>query len=102
MVNLQSPKTANVCSIDKFLKSMANSHRLGLLTFLMAVNEASVSEIAQEIGVGRSKISQHLKILRSAGVVESRKSSVKRYYSISSPEAIQILKLLRYEQTPVT
>lgn len=47
---------------------------------ILASRELPVKEIAEQFPVTRSAISQHLGILRSAGLVESRKAGRTRYY----------------------
>jgi DNA-binding transcriptional ArsR family regulator len=48
---------------------------------LVAKEPLSVGEIADEVPVSRPAVSQHLKVLRRAGLVAHRQEGTRRYYS---------------------
>ncbi len=53
---------------------------------LLRDGEKSVGELAAEFDVARPAISRHLRILREAGLVQSRLDHNVRYYSLRQPE----------------
>lgn len=55
-----------------------------------------VGEIAAEIPVTRPAVSQHLKVLKDAGLVRERKSGTRRIYSV---EVEGLFELRRYLET---
>jgi DNA-binding transcriptional ArsR family regulator len=58
---------------------------------LVSLGELSVSEIARRFEVTRPAISQHLRVLREAGLVSERRSGTKRLYR-ARPETIAELR----------
>lgn len=77
----------------ELLKSMASPIRLKILCQLVE-GEKSVGEIARIIGARDTVISQHLALLRRDGMVANRRDAQTIYYSIASPSAMQVLKVL--------
>jgi DNA-binding transcriptional ArsR family regulator len=67
----------------EFCKIIANSKRL-MIVELLAKKEMSVSEIAQALEIQPSNISQHLRVLRSRHIVESRKEGQTVYYRLTN------------------
>ncbi|MBV9135846.1 MAG: winged helix-turn-helix transcriptional regulator [Hyphomicrobiales bacterium] len=63
------------------LASLADSTRRNVLERL-AAGPASVKEIAAELPVSRPAVSQHLKVLKEAGLVRDRAEGTRRVYQI--------------------
>jgi rhodanese-related sulfurtransferase len=72
-------------------KALANPHRLELLDVL-AQGERTVEVLAAETGMPLASASQHLQVLRTARLVETRRVGVSIYYRLAS-EAIGLLWL---------
>lgn len=51
------------------------------LVSVLAEGDKRVSDLVSELGVAQSTVSEHLGVLRSAGLVESRKDGRERVYS---------------------
>ena len=49
----------------------------------LALGEASFGELAEKFAMSRPAVSQHLKVLKDAGIVSSRADAQKRIYSLS-------------------
>lgn len=79
----------------RMLRLLANEKRLLILCSLVAKGEASVTEIAAEVELGMSALSQHLAKLRADGLVETRKEAQSVFYRIADPDAAKILKVLK-------
>jgi rhodanese-related sulfurtransferase/DNA-binding transcriptional ArsR family regulator len=75
-------------------KALSNGNRLELLEFL-AQGERSVDELAKVSGLTMGNVSQHLQVLRQAGLVVSRKEGLKVIYRLSGEEVIDLLNALR-------
>jgi len=79
---------ADVCKV------FSNSKRLEILNTLRE-KELTASELIEKIGLSKANLSQHMSILKSKGVVVSRREGVNVYYRISSPKIIQACDLMR-------
>lgn len=73
----------NADQASQLLKTIANPHRLMILCTLID-GELSVGELNDRIDVSQSTLSQHLAILRSSGIVGTRREAQTIYYSVQS------------------
>lgn len=80
---------------EGMLKLLANEHRLLVLCQLVD-GERSVGELAQNIDLTQSALSQHLARLRAEGLVQTRRERRSIYYSLKG-EAIQRIIGLLYD-----
>ena len=67
--------------IDAF-KALAHPVRFAILETLVG-RERNVGEIEEASGIGQPALSQQLAVLRTAGLVETRKQAKLVYYSIA-------------------
>lgn len=75
------------------LKSLAHPGRL-LVICRLAEGEASVTEL-QELGtLSMSALSQHLGVMREAGLVETRRQAQTIYYSLAAGPALGVMQAL--------
>jgi ArsR family transcriptional regulator len=79
---------ADVCKV------FANAKRLEVLNTLRD-KEMTAGDLINKIGLSKANLSQHMSILKSKGVVLSRREGVNIYYRISSPKIIQACDLMR-------
>ncbi|QKK03120.1 MAG: winged helix-turn-helix transcriptional regulator [Pseudomonadota bacterium] len=79
-----------------FLKLMANPHRLMVLCHLLE-EEMSVGELNDHLPLSQSALSQHLAVLRNAGLVRTRREQQTIYYSLASQQVRAVMAVL-YEQ----
>ncbi len=75
-------------------KALSNGNRLELLE-LLAQGERSVEDLANVCGLTIGNTSQHLKQLRLAGLVKSRKQGLKVYYQLVGDEVVSLLDVMR-------
>ena len=75
------------------LTAMANEHRLRILARLVK-QETSVTDLHQILGARQSAVSQHLAVLRKAGLVKLRRDAQRIYYSCDNDAAIQIMEAI--------
>ena len=75
------------------LKAMSNPVRL-LVLCQLAEGEKSVGELERVVNVSQSALSQHLALLRSRGLVASRRAGQTIYYSLAGREAPALLATL--------
>ena len=77
------------------LAALADSTRRRIFERL-AEGPTSVGELAAELPVSRPAVSQHLKVLKEAGLVVDRRDGTRRVYSIQ-PDGLDGLR--RYFET---
>lgn len=82
--------------IADILKALAHPTRVKILKYL-SDGEKCVKDIWQELNIPQPTVSQHINILKSAGIISFRKDGVKTCYKIELPVVIKILKLLEEE-----
>lgn len=74
---------------DATLKALAEPRRRQILR-LLGARELSAGEVASHFEVSRPAISQHLGVLREAGLISERREGSRRIYS-AMPERIEQL-----------
>ena len=74
-----------------FLKSLASESRLNILLLFLDGQERTVNQIAETISLGQPATSEHLAVLKQAGVLLSRKDGKEVYYR---PDRTMILTTL--------
>ncbi|MBY0242333.1 MAG: metalloregulator ArsR/SmtB family transcription factor [Burkholderiaceae bacterium] len=75
------------------LKLLANEERL-LLLCQLSQGELCVSELEAVLDIRQPTLSQQLGVLRNEGVITPRRDGKKIFYSVASPELLEILALL--------
>lgn len=73
-------------------KALAHPLRLKILKKL-CVNELCVCDLNEDAFFSQSNISQHLKVLRNAQLVEQRKDGLNVYYCVKDKKLIEIINL---------
>ena len=80
--------------LAKVGKGLGHGNRLELLE-LLAQRECNVDDLAFVAGLSVANTSQHLKQLRQAGLVTSRKEGQRVFYRINSEDVLKLLAALR-------
>jgi len=75
-------------------KTLANPKRLEIINALRD-GEKSVSELVEILGIPKANVSQHLTVMRSKGVLNSRKNGVNVFYSITSHKVVDACTLMK-------
>lgn len=75
-------------------KALASAHRIEVLE-LLAQGERSVDSLAEELGLSMANLSQHLRALRQAALVESRKQGQFVYYRLADPAVFELCRAIR-------
>jgi len=76
-----------------FLKALANDQRLLVLCALLD-GPLSVGDINQRVPLSQSALSQHLGVLREAGLVTTSRQSQTINYALAPGPALQIMEVL--------
>src|SRR5471030_2028216 len=76
------------------LKTLSDPTRVRLLALVMR-EELSVAELQEVVGMGQSRISSQLALLRQAGLVSDRREGKKAFYSLRASLPARQLALLK-------
>jgi DNA-binding transcriptional ArsR family regulator len=74
--------TGSSSTYARRLKALADPHRWSVIDLLMD-NPKTVADLLEHLGLEQSLLSHHLRILRQAGIVESRREGKKVRYRLS-------------------
>src|SRR3989344_8183023 len=69
--------------LEKQLKALANKRRLRILTFITKRKQATVGEIADELGISMQATSKHLRLLYHVDMVESEQTGLQVRYHLA-------------------
>ena len=75
-------------------KALADAKRLCVVERL-AEGERSVSELSRDVGCQVPNMSQHLAVLRSAGIVATRREGSTVFYRLADPNVLEVYRLLQ-------
>jgi ArsR family transcriptional regulator len=75
-------------------KVLANPVRLRILN-LIGDREIANGQILAALGVSRANLSQHLAVLRRAGVITERREGVRVHYRLTFPEITGLCASMR-------
>ena len=75
------------------LKVLANEERL-LLLCQLSQGEMSVGELEEQLDIRQPTLSQQLGVLRTQGVVDTRREGKRIHYRIADPSLLQIIAVL--------
>ena len=76
-----------------YCKALGHPHRVHILRFLLAQESCFAGEIADQLPLAASTVSQHLKHLKDAGLVQGEVDGPRRCYCVA-PDALADLKQL--------
>jgi ArsR family transcriptional regulator len=76
------------------LKTLASPRRLEILHRL-AIGPRGVSQLADELRVSQPNVSQHLAVLRAAGVVEAERDGREMRYRLSDQDVMTACGIMR-------
>ncbi len=75
------------------LHALANPDRL-LLLCLLSQGEKSVGELEQSLDIRQPTLSQQLGVLRTEGLVSTRREGKRIYYSVANLKVLTLLNVL--------
>src|ERR671935_2378052 len=90
-------RAAKAALFDEFARvgrALGSGRRIELLDVL-ANGERNVEALAGEVGLSVANTSQHLQVLRQAGLVTSRRDGTSIHYRLTAPEVFQLWQALR-------
>jgi len=78
---------------SKLLKALASDKRL-LILCQLTQGEFSVGEMVELLGMGQSSLSQHLAVLRSEELVQTRREAQTIFYRLNEGPVEQVMQTL--------
>lgn len=86
----------NVNEFIPIFQALADSERLLILLklFYAGPNGKNVTELSGKTRLSRPAVSHHLKVLKAARIVNSRKDGTQVYYSLNAKEKIAKIEML--------
>jgi len=79
---------------SKILKVLSHPVRLQIVAGLLK-NECNVSEIQEKLGLPQSTISQHLRILKDAGIIKGRRTGTVVCYRVINELGRKMMRLIK-------
>jgi ArsR family transcriptional regulator, virulence genes transcriptional regulator len=79
---------ADICKI------FSNAKRMEIINILKD-REMSAGDLIGKTGLSKANLSQHMSVLRSKGVVLTRREGLNIFYRIANPKIIQACHLMR-------
>ncbi len=90
----RNPKSAIFAGFAEVAKALAHGHRLEILD-LLAQAERSVEVVAERAGLSIANASQHLRLMRRAGLLTSRRDGKHVYYRLSDSSVLDLRTALQ-------
>jgi len=78
----------------RICKAFAHPRRLQILDQLGS-GEKGISDLQTSLGISKTGMSQHIAILKSVGVITTRRNGKQVYCSLAMPEVKQACQLIR-------
>jgi DNA-binding transcriptional ArsR family regulator len=78
---------------SSLLKTLSHPTRLAILEILRG-GEQCVCHMEAMLGLRQAYISQHLMVLKGAGLLEARRDGLNLYYRVAKPEVFSLLDTL--------
>lgn len=78
----------------EIMRTLAHPRRLGIIHCL-ASGPVEVGRIARDLGISQPNASQHLAVMRAAGVVEADRTGRVVRYRLADPEIVAACGLMR-------
>ncbi|MGA2091667.1 MAG: metalloregulator ArsR/SmtB family transcription factor [Endomicrobiales bacterium] len=80
---------------SELLKALSNPLRLKIVSGLLHHDGCNVSKIMAKLGISQSNASQHLSILRRAGILTAHRKGTMTCFSVTDKRAVRILQALK-------
>ena len=90
----ESRKQRLYAQFAEVAKALGHGHRLEILE-LLAQSERSVEALAERAGLSVANASQHLRLMRRAGILASRRDGKRIFYRPSDPAVLDLAAGLR-------
>lgn len=80
--------------IAELLKTIAHPVRICIIRGLLEKGECNVTYMQSCMGTPQSTVSQHIQKLKSAGIIEGRRTGLEIFYKVKNEKVAEIIHLL--------
>lgn len=84
-------------NVDKILgifKALSCKPRLDIVLELLGNHPCNVGLLADKLNIPQPNVSQHLVVLKNAGIIEGYRRGAQVYYQVIDEKTIQIIKVM--------
>lgn len=81
-------------AVDDVFAALANPTRRELLRLLLDEGEQPMQQLASHFAMRRPSVSEHLKVLKDAGLVDQHRSGRERYYRLEAAPLMEVSEWL--------
>ena len=85
---------AHASAVADLLRALGNQRRLMIMCKLAEHGEMTVGDLAAEVALSQSALSQHLARLREEGLVAARREAQSAWYRIADPRCETLMATL--------
>lgn len=86
--------TKEIEKIVNMFKALACETRLKIVMGLLEKKECNVNLMAEKLGLAQSNVSQHLTILKNAGIIEGYRKGTQVCYKVTSDLVTSLINCL--------
>jgi ArsR family transcriptional regulator len=80
---------------SEILKALGHPIRLKIVEGLLKGNGCNVNKIVADVAIPQSTVSQHLKVLKTCGIIDYRKEGVLTCYRVIDPRVRKIIEIFK-------
>lgn len=84
----------NIQYLSEIFKALSNNIRLKIVIGLLEKSECNVNLVAEKLGISQPNVSQHLTILKNAGIIEGYRKGTQICYKVVDKQTEKIINLL--------
>ena len=89
-------------SLALAMRALSHPARLAILRYLSSIQKPCCGDVMSCVDLAQSTVSQHLKVLLEAGLIERKGQGTKNCYSICNAEFAKVRALFDETVSPLT
>jgi DNA-binding transcriptional ArsR family regulator len=97
MLNKKEDFEENLVTLAAFAKALSHPARLAILKILAGRQQCICGELVEELPLAQSTVSQHLKALKEAGLIQGEIEGVRSCYCLDHVQLDRLLRLFHAE-----
>ena len=82
-IETEPPLALDVIELAQIFKALGHPARLRIIHQLLTIEECICGDIVEQLPLAQSTVSQHLKILKQAGLIQGKLSGPKTCYCVN-------------------